>query len=283
MLGVGQEGLGGGGFDDAAFVHEGDLVGDFSGEVEFVGYDEHGHSGLGEVSDDLEDFADEFGVEGGGWFVEEHKFGVHGEGSGDGDALLLAAGELGGVGVGFVGEADAGEEGLGGLGGLVAGLAEDLDGAFGDVLEGGHVGEEVEALEDHSCGAALPGYFWGAEGVEAVVGLAIADEFAVEPEGSGVESFELVDAAEEGGLAGAGGSDDADDLAGVDLEGDAIEGAVAGEGLADVDGVDHWRGHRAVPRAKRRSMRAWAMERTETVARYQTAATMRSSMTLELA
>ncbi len=36
------------------------------------------------------------GVQGGGGFVEEDDFGVHGQGPGDGDALLLAAGEFGG-------------------------------------------------------------------------------------------------------------------------------------------------------------------------------------------
>ena len=41
-----------------------------------------------------------FGVEGGGRFVEDQDVGVFEQGAGDGDALLLAAGELGAAGAG---------------------------------------------------------------------------------------------------------------------------------------------------------------------------------------
>ena len=54
----------------------------------------------------LEHLADELGVEGRGRLVEEHQLGVHRQGPGDGHALLLAAGELRGVGRRLVAEAD---------------------------------------------------------------------------------------------------------------------------------------------------------------------------------
>ena len=96
---------------DAALVHEDGAVGDFAGEADLVGDDDHRHVHLaGQRLHDVEHFADEFGVERGCRLVEQHELRLHGERAGDGDALLLAAGELRGVGVDFVGEADAVEQ-----------------------------------------------------------------------------------------------------------------------------------------------------------------------------
>jgi len=50
-------------------------------------------------------FADQLRVEGGGDLVEEEPLRPHRERAGDGDALLLAAGEVHGIGVHLVGEA----------------------------------------------------------------------------------------------------------------------------------------------------------------------------------
>ena len=51
----------------------------------------------GEAAHHVQHVADQLGVEGGGGLVEEHQLGLHRQRPGDGDALLLAAGELGGV------------------------------------------------------------------------------------------------------------------------------------------------------------------------------------------
>lgn len=51
-------------FDDGAFVHVDDAVGDLVGEAHLVGGEEHGHAEGFEAGDDLQDFADHFGVEG---------------------------------------------------------------------------------------------------------------------------------------------------------------------------------------------------------------------------
>ncbi len=52
----------------------------------------------------------ERGVEGGEGLVEEDDLGLRGEGAGQGDALLLAAGELMGVAAGQAGQADQFEQ-----------------------------------------------------------------------------------------------------------------------------------------------------------------------------
>ena len=65
---------------------------------------------LGEADHDVEDLVDHLRVERRGRLVEEHHLRVHGQRAGDGDALLLAAGELGRVLVGLVGDADPVEQ-----------------------------------------------------------------------------------------------------------------------------------------------------------------------------
>ena len=54
----------------------------------------------------LEHLADQFRIERGGHLVEQHDVRVHGERAGDGDALLLAAGEARRILLGLLGEAD---------------------------------------------------------------------------------------------------------------------------------------------------------------------------------
>ena len=95
--------------DDDAAVHEDDARRDVAREAHLVGDDEHRHAALGEVLHDVEDAAHELGVERRGDLVEEHHVRVHRERARDGDALLLAAGELRREVVHPVAEADLGQ------------------------------------------------------------------------------------------------------------------------------------------------------------------------------
>ncbi len=173
-------------FFDTALVEKNDTVGDFSGELHFVGDDHHGHAFFGELLHDAEDFADQFGVEGAGGFVKEHDFGFHAEGTGDRYPLLLAAGKLVGIGSGFLQKADFVEEEPGDFSAFSRGLFEDFLGGEGEVVEDGHVGEEVELLEHHAhLGAEL------SQLLSREVGLGEVD--AVDPELAAVDGFETVE------------------------------------------------------------------------------------------
>ena len=143
--------------DDAPVGHEHDAVGGGAREAHLVGDHDHRHAALGEVDHDVEDLLDHLGVEGGGGLVEEHHLGLHRERAGDGDPLLLAAGELGGVLAGLVADPDPVEQLLRAR--LGVGLLDpaDLDRPERDVLEDRLVREEVEALEDHPDLGAQPG------------------------------------------------------------------------------------------------------------------------------
>ncbi len=223
-------GAGGG---DATFLHDQDLVGVADGG-EAVGDDEGGAA----VDEVLEGELDEmlgFGIDRGGGVVEDEDAGVHEQDAGDGDALLLSAGE------GDAALTDAGVVALGAvedefvrLGGC--GSADDLviggaGGAEGDIFADG-IGEEGGLLEDD---ADL-----GAEGVEG----GAADVEAIDADETGGGVVKAGQEADDGGLAGAGGAEQGDDLAGLDGEVDigedfmlaVAEGDVLELDLAEGDG-----------------------------------------------
>lgn len=230
----GVEDLGGGAlFDDAAGVHEDDLGGGGAGEIHVVGDDDHGDALGGEAAHDGDNLAGELGVERAGGLVEEQDGGLHGEGAGDGGALLLAAGEFAGVGVELIGEADAGEvlggEGAGG-GGIEA--AHDARGE-GDVFPDAQVGEEVELLENHPDA--------GAVGVERAVVARIGGD-AVEADLAGVGHDEKIQAAQQGGFSRAAGAKHGGDGAGTDGEGDVGDGGEGAEVFREVERLKDGRG-----------------------------------------
>src|SRR6478609_3912635 len=243
---VGEELLRGVLLDDRAVGHEDDPVGGGAGEAHLVGDDDHRHALLGEVDHDVEDLLDHLRVEGGGGLVEEHHLRLHRQRAGDRDALLLAAGELGGVLLGLVADAHAVEQLAGLLLGLGLAHAADLDRAERDVLEDRLVGEEVEALEDH---ADL-----GAQGGERLALL--REVLAIEGDRSLVDRLQPVDRAAERGLARAGRPDHDHDLAALDGELDVLECMELPEVLLDAvqhdegltpagaDGARFLRGHR---------------------------------------
>jgi hypothetical protein len=99
-------------FDDAPTVHEDDAIGRLTGKGDFVRHHDHREAAAGELPHSAEDLADQLGIQSGGRFVEKQPVVFHGERTGDGNPLLLAAGELARVGLGAVSEADLFEEPL---------------------------------------------------------------------------------------------------------------------------------------------------------------------------
>ena len=116
-----------------------------------------------------------------------------------------------------------------------------MHGRLDDVVQHRAVAEEVEVLEHHADVAALLRGVLLAHLVQHAVAIVIADQLAVDVEAAGVDLLQVVHAAQQGGLAGAGRADQAGDLAGVDLQVDAFEHVEVAEGLPHVHGLDHWR------------------------------------------
>ncbi|SCF62815.1 hypothetical protein GA0115280_10416 [Streptomyces sp. Cmuel-A718b] len=224
---MGQFGSGGGeefadgpGLDDPAALHERSGVADGLDDVHLVGDEQDGEAELlVEVAQQLEDGAGGLGVERGGRLVGEQHLGVAREGAGYAHALLLAAGELSGVGLRLVGQADQVQQLLGLAGAGLAGDAEDLQRQF-DVVQDGAGVQQVEVLEDHADAGACPAQLGARPPAAAGEG---GEVLAGHCHGAGGGAFQEVDAADEGGLAGAALSDDAVDLAFADVQVDAVE------------------------------------------------------------
>ncbi len=176
--------------------------------------DDHGgHAFAHDADEGGEEFVDDDRGEAFGGLVEQEETGVEDQGAGDGEHLLLAAGEL----VAHVAAAflEAGEHGVGGLDGPGAGAGDG-----GEVLLDGEGAEDVALLRDPADaggGAAL-----GAERGEVGAG---------EADGAAEAAGDAGDGVDEGGLADAVAAEDGEGFSLCEAERDAVEdggSAVAG-------------------------------------------------------
>ncbi|CAB4904752.1 unannotated protein [freshwater metagenome] len=167
-----------------------------------MGDDHHRPSFGGKALDDAQYFADQFGVECGGRLVEQHQFGAQGEGSGDSDALLLAAGKLERVLIGLGVETDLVEDCVSVANRVVLGPLLDDHRSLDDVLQHGLVRKQIVALEHH---AALRAEVAQSRGVH---GLGEVDRHVADADQAGIGSVESIERSQHCGLAGAGRPDD---------------------------------------------------------------------------
>lgn len=161
------------------------------------------------------------GVELAGGLIGDEQGGVVGEGTGDGDPLLLAAGQLAGPLGGVVGEADEGQQQLDALLAL-AGVRAAQPQRDADVLGRAEDGDEAEGLEDEADAVA-------AQGEQALL-VEAGEVEAVDIDPSPVGGVLAADDVEQGGLAGSRAPLEGDELAARDLEGDAPQGVHGGGG-----------------------------------------------------
>ena len=186
-----------------------------------------------DVLDEPEDIPGGLGIQGGGGLIAQQDFGVAGQGPGDGDPLLLPAGELGGVGVRLVGQAHDVQQLPGPL--LPVRLARpgDLHGEA-DVFQAGALHEQVELLEDHADGPPLGDELLPAHGAQ----VRPVDEHL-----PGGGPLQQVDAPHQGGLARAAHAHNAVHLAVADGEGHVGQGVKlslgGGKHLGDVFQFNH--------------------------------------------
>ena len=172
---------------------------------------------------DLEHLADHLRVERARRLVKEHDLRLHHERADDGHALLLAAGELDGVGLRAVAEPDALEKRMCLLLGLGLRHVLDMDGREGHVVEDGHVREEVEMLEDH---AHLLPVLVKIE-LDPLAGLVfdlfLRDVHAVKVDLARRRHLQQVQRPQQRRLAGAGRADDDHHVAALDVDAHIVE------------------------------------------------------------
>ena len=230
LLRIGKEGVGLVLLQNVSAVHEQDAGAHLPGEAHLVGDHHHGHALVGQLLHDLQDLAHHLGVQGGGGLIKEHDLGLHGQRPHDGDALLLAAGELNGIGVRPVLEAHPVQQLLRFSVSLLLAHELGLDRGQGDVFPNRHVGEQVEVLEHHAHLAA--------DGID--VGLAVVDHGPLKGDCAGGGSLQQVHAAQEGGLSGAGWPDDDHLFPLLDGLGDIVQNQILSKALGQVFNGDHF-------------------------------------------
>src|SRR6266702_5360587 len=77
-------------FFDSSLMQEHDLVRYLPGKAHFVRDEQHRATLVDQPADDAQYLADEFRIECGRRFIEEHDFRLHGKRASDGGPLLLA-------------------------------------------------------------------------------------------------------------------------------------------------------------------------------------------------
>ena len=204
---------------DPAVVDEDDAVGHLAGEAHFVGDHQHGDAGVGQLLHQFQNLAHHFGVEGAGGLVEQDHVRIHGKGTGNGNALLLAAGQALGVDVGLVGQAHAGQQFvcLGGDGFLILQLQQGRGQL--QIFLHSQVREQVEVLEHH------------AHLLAHSVDVGFVHLSALELHGAAGGDLQPVQAAQEGRFSAAGGADQADHIAAVNININALQHVQSGGGL----------------------------------------------------
>ena len=168
-----------------------------------MGHHQHGHAAVCQGPHDGEDLAHHLRVQGGGGLVEQQYLRVHGQSPGDGHTLLLAAGDLPGLGVDIGGHAHLLQVIHGALLSIHLVLLEHLHLAYHTVFQHGHVVEQVEGLEHHT----HPGTVLGGVDAPARHIVSVVEDLA------GGGRLQQIDAPQQRGLAGAGGADNGDDVA----------------------------------------------------------------------
>ena len=201
------------------------MIGYAAGKLHLVGHDQHRHALLGKAAHHVQHLADQLRIQGGGRLVEVDDLRVQGKASGDCHPLLLAAGELDRVAFKLVRHADPGQGMDCTLSGLFSVDFPSGRQAEGDVFEHRLVQKQVVALKHKGSLLPDPRNLLFGDCVQIVGPI-------VEGQGSRVRPLKEIDAAQEGRLAGAGGSQDGDHVALLHRQINALEDLLPVKGLA---------------------------------------------------
>ena len=179
-----------------------------------MGHADHGHAVAGEIHHDIQHFAHHFRIQRRSGLVEEHELRLHGQGAGNGHALLLTAGKHGRVHLRLVADAHLFQQYQRPFLGFLPGNAAQSARSHGKVLEHGLVREQIELLKHHAQVLA--------DLVDVV--LRVVDINAVHGDEPAVDFLKSVDGTQQRGLAGAGGAYDDHALALIHMQGDILQG-----------------------------------------------------------
>ena len=213
---------------DAAVIDDRDPIAEALRLLHEVGRQEHRLAAIADAAHEIPDGPPRLRVETGRQLVEEHELGIVDQGERDEQTLLLPARQRHEPGVALRGQAQ---------------LIEEAVAVHGRAIEGG---PEVHRLPHLDALLELRFLQLDADPLLQRHGVAAR----VEPEDgnrAAVGRAQAFDALHGGGLAGAVGADQAEDLARLDVEGDVVDGHGTPVGLADTGDVNGGLGHVARP------------------------------------
>ena len=216
-------------------MQENDMVGDLAGKTNFVSHNHHRAPLLREGLHDTQDFIDQLRIQRAGGLVKQHDFWRHGKGSGNGNTLLLAATELGGVAVLQATQIHQRQHILRMHHGFIAALAQHVNCRFNNVLQDCEVGPEIEMLKNHrqSCAHALqlPGIARSQFAVAVWYQLQI---FTSNNNTPLVRALQQVDTTQQGTFARPGTANDADHVPALGLQRNAFENLMVAKTLVQI-------------------------------------------------
>ena len=220
--------------DNGTVVQNRHAVADFLNHAHLVGDDDDRDAQFAvDLLDQLQDGVGRVGVKGTRRFVAEQHLRVGRQGAGNGNALFLAAGQLGRVGVGFVRQADQLQQFAGAGLGL---FLRDLGKLHREhnVAQAGPLHQQVELLEYHRNFAA---------GGAQVSRIQVLHLFPVDDDAPLVGAFQHIDAAYQRRFSGARHTNDAVDIAIPDGQVDVVQrddrATLRGKALGQVLQFDH--------------------------------------------
>ena len=201
-------------FHNHAAIHKDDFVCHIPGKGHFVGDDNHGGLPAGQIPDDPQHLSGQLRVQCRGGLVEAENIRLQGQRPGNGDPLLLAAGQLMGIVSGAVGQSHGGEE-------LQTFLLDALLLFFSvcfpgprllgekghgqaHIFQGSILGEQVEGLKYQSKVQAFFSHlpFLLGSGIRC-----IKDALPIDGNGSSIGDFQKIQTTQQGGFTTAGGTD----------------------------------------------------------------------------
>ena len=167
-----------------------------------MGHHDHGAAFLGQALDHLQNFAHQLRVQRRRGFIEQHHLRLHGQGAGDGDTLLLAAGEERRVLISHARrQPDFVQVAAGTVFGVLFTATQHAARGHGDVFQHAHVAPQIEVLEHHRQPRAQALQLGVVGYAHAMAVADHANRLAVQGHGAIVGGFQKVDTAQEGTLA----------------------------------------------------------------------------------
>jgi len=216
-------------FNDLSLIHENDMTGNLPRKSHFVCHHHHGHAFMGQIPHDIQYFIDHFRIQCGCRLIKEHDFGAHGQSPCDGDTLLLAAGQLGGVSPRLVMNANFFKKGHGKINCVASAHFPDLHRGQCHIFQGRHMGIQIELLKHKPNFGSKPGD----------VGFPIVNRDVVHNDLTGRNRFQTIDTSNQGAFPGPAGAADDRDLSGIDIQTDIFKDMKLAKPFVDLVKLNH--------------------------------------------